>query len=456
MTVGQQALWALGRLAASPGFGNLCTALQLSPSVNVSRLEAALSVLYARHDILRARLVTGAAGPCIATGNPDDMDFVVRRSEAGNEAEPDAWIDAEAQRPFDLAVRMCRFALLLQAPAGGEAVAKAILLLTVHHIVGDFRSIEILTQELELLYRGGSDLVLEPPEPGSAQFLDYARHEQAWLASREAEQQARFWRQRLSRLDDQQLPRRSSGTNAVFFGVEHRQVLSGPATTRIRSAANALGVTPFTFMLSMFGLTVAALTRHTTLAVGTTVDLRRERSLRRAVGYLVNTVPVVLHVEQTEPFATFALEAARSIASSVVNGKLPFARIARQRLPGRDAARPFTLGASLTWLKFEPAFGAGGASDRLILDTLRHSKARLAPNSHALTLAIEDRPAGLECIWSLDMESFAPQFGDQIAQCLSDIAASAADDVTQPVGALIATASAALVPSGPVMETLEL
>ena len=458
MTVGQQALWALGKLSGSASFGNLCTALRLSPSVDVRRLEAALAVLYARHDILRARLVSTDAGiPGVAIGEIDEMLFVVRRAEGWDEADRDAWVEAEAQRPFDLAHHACRFALLVQMPVWNEAPPEATLLITVHHIVGDFRSIEILTQELEVLYRSGSAPATQEPDSGGAQFLDYARHEQTWLTSREAEQQARFWRERLNPLDDQQFPsRRSRRASAMFLGVEHRHALTPAATAAIRSATHVVGVTPFTFMFGAFALTVAALTRRTTLAIGTTVDLRRERPLRRAVGYLVNTVPVVFRIEPKQSFAAFALDAARSITSSVVHGKLPFARIARQAVPGNGATQPLTLGGSLTWLKFEPDFGAGGAPDRLILDTLRQGKARLVPSSHALTLALEDRPTAIECIWSLDMESFAPEFGDQIGECFSHIAGSAAENVFRPTGELLAHAADALAPSGSVMETLEL
>ena len=95
----------------------------------------------------------------------------------------------EARRPFDLAAPpLFRAVLVRMEPE------RHVLLLTMHHLVSDGRSVEILLAELMRVYAAGE--AAGPPALPIA-YADYARWQRDWLEAGELDRQLSWWRERL-------------------------------------------------------------------------------------------------------------------------------------------------------------------------------------------------------------------------------------------------------------------
>ena len=72
-----------------------------------------------------------------------------------------------------------------------------VLLITMHHLVGDGWSIGVLFKELWGLYGAYSRGEGDPLEPLSIQYADYALWQRGWLQGQRLQQQGQYWQQAL-------------------------------------------------------------------------------------------------------------------------------------------------------------------------------------------------------------------------------------------------------------------
>src|SRR5579864_6167298 len=128
-------------------------ALDLSGPLDAGRLRASWQALLDRHAALRAcfRDVAGGEPVQVIAGN---VELPWREEDVSGEADPDAaaWLLAERdqERRFDLGVAPLLRLLLVRLGPGRHR-----LVLTVHHILLDGWSMQVLDEELWRAYAAG-------------------------------------------------------------------------------------------------------------------------------------------------------------------------------------------------------------------------------------------------------------------------------------------------------------
>jgi NRPS condensation-like uncharacterized protein len=164
--------------------------------LNVEALEQTFRSLVTRHESLRTTFsaVGGIPIQAIAEHGSIVIPVVDLRDlpEADQEVEARRLAIEEFQRPFNLTqLPLLRVTLLrLEERA-------YILLLTMHHIVSDGWSMEILVQEMGKLYEafcsGSPALLAELP----IQYADFAHWQREWLQGEVLETQVSYWKKQL-------------------------------------------------------------------------------------------------------------------------------------------------------------------------------------------------------------------------------------------------------------------
>src|SRR5262249_15257917 len=99
---------------------------------------------------------------------------------------------AEAQQPFDLGAALLRTTVLRLA------ADQHVLLLTMHHIVSDGWSIEVLIRELAALYTARLAGRPDPLPALAIQYADLAVWQREWLQGAVLEAELAYWRERLA------------------------------------------------------------------------------------------------------------------------------------------------------------------------------------------------------------------------------------------------------------------
>jgi hypothetical protein len=192
----QQRLWFLDQLEPGSAIYNIPTALRVEGALNEQVLERSLEEVVRRHESLRTlfRNEEGQAAQVVLPAPRLPLNVVDLRELPATEREEEAQrlVNAETIRPFDLARGPLLRTLLLQLGDQDH-----VLLLTVHHIVSDGWSMDVLIRELVMLYMTFSAGKPSPLPELPIQYVDYASWQRERLQGEALEKQLAYWRQQL-------------------------------------------------------------------------------------------------------------------------------------------------------------------------------------------------------------------------------------------------------------------
>ncbi|MFE1200060.1 condensation domain-containing protein, partial [Streptomyces olivaceoviridis] len=225
LSFAQQRLWFLDQLTPGSAEYVIPFGFRVHGGLDTDALQAALTQLVERHEVLRTRFVIREDGdPVQVVDDAQPFQVTVRdlrepseiddrrrdsdgqRPEAENTERHQAeqaqsLLNEEAGRPFDLTSGE-----LLRAFVIRLADDEALLLISVHHIVADGWSMEVLTRELSALYAAAlTKTPADLPEP-ALQYADFAIWQRQWLTGDVLERQLGYWRERLAGLEPLELP----------------------------------------------------------------------------------------------------------------------------------------------------------------------------------------------------------------------------------------------------------
>ncbi|HSK79267.1 MAG TPA: amino acid adenylation domain-containing protein, partial [Thermoanaerobaculia bacterium] len=347
LSFAQQRLWFLDQLEPGNPAYNLATAVLLTGPLDRAAFAASLEGVVARHEALRTTF--GLADDSveepvqrIAPPAPLPLPAIdlAGLPEEAREAEALRLAAEEVMRPFDLARGPLLRAALLRLDA-----ARHVALLTLHHMVGDGWSIDLLVRELAALYpafAAGLPSLL-PPLP--VQYADFVLWQRDNLRGAELDAQLAFWRGALAGapavLDlpsDRPRPARASGRGGVVASA-----LSAERAEALRALGRQAGVTPFMTFLAAFDALLYRLTGETDLVVGTPVANRRRPELEGLIGFFANTLALRAHIPDIpagEPTFAGLLAMVREAAlSAYAHQDLPFERLVEELAPERSLAR---------------------------------------------------------------------------------------------------------------------
>jgi len=192
----QLGLWFLQQLDPDSLVYNVPVGVRLTGSLNVAALEQSLREIVLRHEILRTSFPSIDGQP-VQVISPDvalklPIIDLQELPETERESEAQRLAIEQFEQPFDLAQgSLWQFQLLRLAEE------EHILLLTIHHIIFDGKSLNTFFREFAALYRAFSTSQASPLPELSIQYADFACWQQQWLQSKELESQLAYWQQQL-------------------------------------------------------------------------------------------------------------------------------------------------------------------------------------------------------------------------------------------------------------------
>ncbi len=333
LSFAQRRLWFLDRLAPGDPAYNVPLAVWLHGPLDTGALARALAGVVARHEALRTTFPAAAEGPVQRIAPP--APFVLPRIDltALGAAAPAAavrLVRASAPAPFDLAAGpLLRSALLAVAPD------LHLLDLTLHHIVSDGWSLQVLVREMAALYQGEA----LPPLP--IQYADFAVWQRRRLSGEVLARQLGYWRERLAGLpavlplptDRPRPPVRRTHGGLVPLA------LDPPTVDRVRELARELGATPFIVVLAAMLAWLRRLTGEDELAVGAPVANRDRPETAGLIGFFANTLVLRGDLAGDPTFRELVERVRPRAIEAVEHQDLPFERLVEELRPERDASR---------------------------------------------------------------------------------------------------------------------
>ncbi|MFF4445712.1 amino acid adenylation domain-containing protein [Streptomyces sp. NPDC001502] len=339
LSFAQQRLWFLDQLQPGRPDYNIPVAARLRGPLDADALAAALCAVVTRHEVLRSRITEGPRGPVQTVEAPEV--FVPVRTDLGDLPREEArsralgLAHADAAAPFDLGS-----APLLRARVVRVAGDEHLLVLVLHHTVGDGWSMPVLWRELSGAYaalrRGERPELPELP----VQYGDFAYWQQRRLADGEADAGIAHWRAALGGLPALELPTdrprpqvRSGAGDAFVFEVP------AELAERLGALARERGATLFMVLLAGFQALLARYTGQADIAVGSPIAGRDRTELEPLVGFFVNTLVLRTDLSGDPAFGELLGRVRRTALAAYEHQDVPFDRLVEELRPERDLSR---------------------------------------------------------------------------------------------------------------------
>jgi amino acid adenylation domain-containing protein len=340
LTFAQRRLWLADTLNGRNPAYNVPSAFEVSGALQVPALERALADVLARHEPLRTRFGLHEDEPC---------QLIVPAAEAIVELnvlscqphELPPLLEQAARHQFDLTtelpVRAWLFALEPQ---------QHVLLLVMHHIAVDGRSIHVLMADLSTAYQDRCAGLAPGWAPLRIQYADYGLWQRTLLGSEGdpasiAATELEFWRETLAGVPAEcTLPtdRSRPASPDSLGGIVNVEV---GADTHRALLELARGSQATLFMALQAGL-VALLNRlgaGEDIVLGTPVAGRDDEALDDIVGFFVNTLALRTDTSGEPSFRELLGRIRSNDLAAYAHQHTPFERVVEELQPVRSLSR---------------------------------------------------------------------------------------------------------------------
>ncbi len=336
LTFTQQQLWFINQLQPGTATYNIPVAIHLTGKLNVSVLVRSFNEIIQRHDILRTSFEVVDGEPiqkvadAIAFSLPE-IDLC-HLSDEQQQTEVQKLSQQEAQLSFDLGQAPLLRAKLLHLHT------ESILVINLHHLVGDGWSIKVLVQELSTIYQAFCAGKSSQLPQLAVQYTDFVYWQRNWLQGEVIEKYLAYWKQQLGgNLPVLQLPTdRPRPPIQTFRGAQQKFVLSTTLTESIKQLSQQEGATLFMTLLAAFQTLLYRYTGQEDILVGSPIANRNRAELDQLIGCFVNTLVLRTNLEGNPTF-TELLGRVRKVAIEAYNHQdLPFEKLVEALQPNRD------------------------------------------------------------------------------------------------------------------------
>ncbi|MUH00714.1 amino acid adenylation domain-containing protein, partial [Scytonema sp. UIC 10036] len=406
---GQQALWFLYQLAPESTAYNTTYAARLVTNLDVPALKQATQALIERHPVLRTTFTSIDGEPVQTVHQNQQVCFSIQEAFNWSQDEVNNWLSEVSDRPFDLEHGpILRFRVLIHDTTDGTLATKEhILLISAHHIVVDFWSLEIIVSELRLLYQAITTGVEPLLRQQNCQYRDYVNWSKQMLSGTFSEGLYNYWSKQLSGElpilnlpTDRPRPAIQTYNGATYFFAIEEQLVE-----KLKELASQEGVSVYTLFFAALQVLLLRYTNQEDILIGSPMANRNRKEFENIIGYFTN--PVVLRADMSgNPTFQELLERSRSsVLNALDHQEYPFPLLVEQLQPIRDPSRSPLYQVAFAWDSSHHGEGKVSImdSDGLIVESL-------IPGSQGapfdLTLTIVDVPGSLKGTWNYNTDLF--------------------------------------------------
>ncbi|WP_175999805.1 non-ribosomal peptide synthetase/type I polyketide synthase [Burkholderia vietnamiensis] len=298
----QTRLWVQDRLNAGQAGGPLPTSLLLEGVLDVDALLRAFRALSERHEILRTRFVLAGTQPVQQVLPPDEAPFAVEVVDLQDAADRDARAmsihASERLAPMDLATGPLFRVKLLRL-----SEVRHVCICTMHHIVTDGWSTEVLLDDLSTLYDAFVQRRDNPLPPLQIQYKDYAGWLNRLLAGPDGARMKEYWLNKLAGLRALALPGDVAQPAAPSWKT-WRFALPAAETAALDALGKRHGATLFIALLAAIKALFYRRSGQEDIVVGTPVAGRELPELESQVGPYLNVLALRDRVAGDDRFDT--------------------------------------------------------------------------------------------------------------------------------------------------------
>lgn len=337
LSYAQQRLWFIDQLEPGNPLYNISAMYRLKGPLNVDAMQRTINEIVCRHEALRTTFATqdGQAVQIIAPSLQVPLRIEVREDlpVEAREAEIQRLAKREASEPFDLAKGpLLRFSLLKLAED------EHVLVVILHHIVGDGWSGSMLATEMAALYRAFSQNQPSPLPELVLQYADFAIWQREWMQDEALDARTEYWKKQLAGAppvlelpSDRPRPAVQAHRGAILT-----HTISNELLERAREFSHAEGATLFMTLLSAFQLLLSRYSGQEDIVVGSTIASRNYSEIEPLIGFFVNTLAMRTDLSGDPTFRELLARVKQVALDAYAHQDIPFEKLVEELQPERS------------------------------------------------------------------------------------------------------------------------
>jgi len=441
LSFAQQRLWFLDQLEPNSPFYNIPEAVRLVGPLNPDLFERALNEIVRRHEALRTTFATTKDGRPVQVIHPA-LRLPLKRIDlthlpkAEREAESEKLAMQEAQRPFDLAAGPLLRAALVKLGAQDH-----VILLTIHHIIGDDWSTSVLVQELAVLYAAFEAQRPSPLPDLPIQYADFAHWQRNWLQGEVLQSHLDYWKQKLrgapALLD---LPTDRPRPPVQSYNGDYLSFALPPELSQaVKKLCQREGVTPFMALLAAFQTLLFRYSGQDDISVGTPIANRNRGDIEGLIGFFVNTLVLRTDLSANDranggalSFRELLQRVRETALDAYAHQDLPFEMIVDAVQPERNLSHSPLFQVMFALQNTPQQAPSGGASELVLQPVEAHS----GTSKFDLTLFMVEDGDHFSGALEFNTDLFDHSTAGRLLRHFQTLLSAVVADVAQPITAL--------------------
>ena len=333
----QQRLWFIDQLEPDSALYNLASMYRMRGALNVPALQRTVNEIVRRHESLRTtfRNVDGQPVQVVAPESRVSLEVtdVTGVGPEQREAEVKRLAHEAAVRPFDLATGPLFRPSLLRLDDQDH-----VLIVVMHHIIGDGWSGNLIAGELAALYEAYAQDRPSPLPELAIQYVDFAVWQRQWMQGEVRDKQVEYWRGQLAGAPpvlelptDRPRPAVQSHRGDVRTHVIPRELVD-----RLQSLSQAEGATLFMVLLAGFQLLMSRYSGQDDVVVGSTVAGRNYAEIEPLIGFFVNTLAMRTDLSGDPTCRELVARVKKVSLDGSAHQEIPFEKLVEELQPERS------------------------------------------------------------------------------------------------------------------------
>ena len=389
LSYAQEGVWVEEQLQPGSATYNVPMAVRAAGDLNVRALKASLNEIIRRHETLRTTFANNGGRPVPVIAEKLLLEVPVidlsNLLTISAETAMTELLRYEARRAFDLERGPLVRALIVRMSDCNHVIA-----LTLHHLVCDGWSAELMFRELSALYPALVTGSLSPLPELPVQYTDFAAWQRQYLAEDAFQQHLSYWQTQLNGSPFAlELP-----TDHPRLAVNRRrgarfEIALDPALLQsLKALGREEGATLFMTLLAGFQMLLHRYSGQDVFLIGTPVANRMRLETQAIIGFLVNMLALRCDLRGEPTFRQLVARSRATVLEAHMHQDVPFQKLVEDLQPVRDFSNTPLFQATIVLQNAPPAIQMEGLTlERLNID--------MATCIFDLSLVLAETGAGL-------------------------------------------------------------
>lgn len=330
LSFNQKRLWVIHQMEPGSSAYAISGSLTLNEAVDPDIVKQVLHILMMRHESMRTGFRLGEGNDpvqFIDVERPVHLDIIDLSSfqEPTRRMKKKAILAAQQERPFQLEKPPLFRASLLKIGENEWEFS-----FTMHHIVTDGWSIDILRRDAILLYEACKNNRPDPLQPLPISYVDFVSWQNiACIDSLKGKRSSSYWKKILEQgVPRLSLPCHPAGDNPKSAG--YRIAVTGPLFIALDQIRKERHTSLFILLYGILIVLLARITGETEIFSGIPASGRDHVSLQEIVGFFINTIILRNRVVPAERFSDFLSRLDGEVMEALEHQGFPLELVCRE------------------------------------------------------------------------------------------------------------------------------